>query len=135
MVKHTSQPASQPASYLNQPAATKEDVSRKLPDVTKRFADVNEKIDFFPELEKVDMKDLIGQEITVLDAKLIRDFDGQFGKHDFMIIKLSHLGAEVTTATSGMVLIKRIMSAKENRRLPLVGVIEKPAGKPYYDIN
>ena len=106
----------------------------------RRFGDVNEKIEFYPELEKLEFDAIQNEEITVIDAKLIRDFDSKFGKHDFMIIHFSMLAddgkaAEFTTATSGQVIIKRIKTAQEKKQLPLTGVIDKPDGKPYYDIN
>lgn len=108
----------------------------KLPVKAKKsFSDVNEKIEFYPELEKVEFNTLLDIEITVIDAKLIRDFDSQFGKHDFMIVRAANQGQEFTFGTSGVVLIKRIMTAKEKRQLPLTGIISKPEGKAYYDIN
>jgi hypothetical protein len=101
----------------------------------RSFADVNEKIEFYPELDKVDFEAVKGIELTIIDAKLIRDFDSKFGKHDFMIVHASDGKSEFTFGTSGQVLIKRIMDAQERRKLPLTGTINKPEGKAYYDIN
>lgn len=106
----------------------------------KHFADVNEKIDFYPDLDKVEFDAIQGQELIILEAKLIRDFDSKFGKHDFMIVRAAFLKEpdnyqEFTFGTSGMVLVKRIMKAQEERKLPLIGVIAIPKGKSYYDIN
>jgi hypothetical protein len=106
----------------------------------KRFADVNEKIEFHNEVDKVEFEAIIGSEITILEAKVIRDFDSKFGRHDFMIVYASATAsdgsiAKFTFGTSGMVLIKRIMRAQELRWLPLTGTIMKPLDKSYYDIN
>jgi ketosteroid isomerase-like protein len=81
----------------------------------KSFADVNEKIEFHPELDKIEFEAVKGVELTIIDAKLIRDFDSKFGKHDFMIVHASDGKSadsepyEFTFGTSGKVLIKRIM--------------------------
>jgi hypothetical protein len=120
---------------VDNPLDTKPDEIQKKK--VRTFGDTNEKIDFFPELEQEDMKTIIGSKIKVIQVKLIRDFDSQFGKHDFMLVRANLLDdqPDFTFATSGMVLIKRMMSAQDKRQLPLIGTIAKPQGKPYYDIN
>ena len=111
------------------------ETDKKTVKKVRSFADVNEKIEFHPELDKVDFEAVKGVELTIIDAKLIRDFDSRFGKHDFMIVHASDGNSEFTFGTSGQVLVKRIMDAQERRKLPLTGTISKPDGKAYYDIN
>lgn len=123
---------------ISEVGATVDDTPEKKVLPTKKlksFGDVNEKIEFHTDLDKIEFDAILGMEITVIDAKLIRDFDSKFGKHDFMIVHAETKDGGFTFGTSGMVLIKRIMGAQEDRKLPLTGTIAKPEGKPYYDIN
>jgi hypothetical protein len=124
-------------------AATEQTVNNKK---MHRFGEFNEKIEFHTDLPKVEFDDVIGIMLEIQDAKLIRDFDSRFGKHDFMIVHAVSTvyvpnaddGTECqdfTFGTSGMVLIKRIMKMQEDRKLPLLGVIEKAKDKQYYDIS
>ena len=102
---------------------------------TKTFSDVMPKIEFHPELPKVSLKDVIDKEYEVTDTLIVRDFNSQFGNSDFALLLLTDLddGKQYTTLCGGLVVVKKMQYALDNRLLPLRGVISKPAD--YYDIN
>jgi len=102
---------------------------------TKTFGDVMPKIEFYPDLPKVALKSILDRQIEVTDAQVVRDFDSKFGKSDFALILFTDLkdGLQYTTLCGGMVVVKKVQYAIDNRLLPLLGTIDQPGD--YYDIN
>jgi hypothetical protein len=106
----------------------------------KRFGEVitNEKA--FPEVEdQKSVEELVNIDIIIHDVKQIHS-----GKYDrnFIVVKASNPiddeGEYFTFATGGEVLKQKILQAKEEGLLPLIGKIEREKGKNgnrYFDIQ
>ena len=101
---------------------------------TKSFNDVMPKIEFYPDLPKVKLEDIMNIEVEVTDAKIIKDFTTAYGDHDFALLLLTTEpdGKQMTTICSGMVILKKVQYALDNKLLPLRATITKDAA--YYDI-
>ena len=89
--------------------------------------------EFYPELPRMDFKELQDTPIVVIDCQLIEDFKSDFGVHDCLLLKIEMNGELFTTISSGEVIIKRVMKAKNEGLLPLQGTISKQS-KNYYNI-
>ncbi|MBA7571617.1 hypothetical protein ES708_13383 [subsurface metagenome] len=107
-------------------------MSRKT---TKSFGDVMPKIEFYPDLPKLPLKDVLGEVYEITDAQIVEDFDSQFGKSDFALLLLTHIesGKQYTTLAGGMVVVKKIKYALEHKLLPLFGTVTYNG--TYYDIS
>ncbi|GAI85332.1 unnamed protein product, partial [marine sediment metagenome] len=101
----------------------------------KSFGDVMPKIEFYPDLPKVELKDILDKEVEVNDAQVVADFTTKFGTHDFVLLLYTDPkdGTQYTTISSGMVIVKKLKYALDNRLLPLIGTITWNG--QYYDIN
>ena len=102
--------------------------------MTKSFIDVMPKIEFYPDLPKLPLKDVLGEVYEITDAVIIEDFDGAFGKSDFALLLLTNIedGKQFTTLAGGMVVVKKIRYALEHKLLPLFGTVTYNG--TYYDI-
>jgi len=94
---------------------------RKYKTFSETFGDGS----FYPDLPKIPFTDLLNQEIVVLEAKILRDFNSQFGKHDCALIMAFPVNdqreeARFTTICSGQVVLERIDQSIKRRLLPLV---------------
>lgn len=110
-------------------------VKKTTPETTERlarFSDYALKVDFHQECARKAFKDLIGKEITVLDALVLKDFRSKVGVHDCMIIYFDLSGNKFTTITSGEVVIDKITRAQKDNLLPLLGKVVHD--ERYYDI-
>jgi len=87
--------------------------------------------EFYPDLPRINFKEIIDRQVLVMDCQLIQDFKGEYGVHDTLLLKIQLENTQYTTITSGEVLIKRVMKAKAEDMLPLLGTIT--TGK-YYNI-
>jgi len=101
---------------------------------TKSFGDVMPKIEFYPDLPKLPLKDMLGEVYEITDAQIIDDFDSQFGKSSFALLLCTALadGKQYTTLSGGMVVVKKIRYALDRKLLPLFGTIT--FNGTYYDI-
>jgi len=101
---------------------------------TKSFGDVMPKIEFYPDLPKLPLKDVLGEVYEITDALIVEDFDSAFGKSSFALLLLTHIedGKQHTTLTGGMVVVKKIRYALEHKLLPLFGTVT--FNGTYYDI-
>lgn len=101
---------------------------------TKSFTDVMPKIEFYPDLPKLPLKDVLGEVYEITDAQIVEDFDSQFGKSDFALLLLTELkdGKQFTCLAGGIVVVKKIRYALEHKLLPLFGTVTYNG--TYYDI-
>ena len=102
--------------------------------MTKSFGDVMPKIEFYPDLPKLPLKDVLGEVYEITDAQIVADFDSQFGKSDFALLLLTGIedGKQFTCLAGGMVVVKKIKYALEKKLLPLFGTVTYNG--TYYDI-
>lgn len=80
--------------------------------------------EFHPDIERIELKDILNTEVLIREAQILEEFTSKFGVHDciLMLIELEN-GAVFTTITSGMVVIKRVAKAMREGLLPLYGTI------------
>ena len=104
------------------------------PNEPKTFSDLLGGGEFYPDLPRIDFKELINHQVLVIDAQLIEDFTSKFGVHDalLLLVQMPADGQQFTTITSGEVVIKRVIKALKEGLLPLYGTITKD--KEYYNI-
>lgn len=87
---------------------------------------------FYPELPRIELGEILGEDLVVLDAKVMKDFESEkYGNHDLALLRIQLKADEFTTACSGMVLCKKVQVALDRKLLPLKGKIVKDK---YYDI-
>ena len=91
--------------------------------------------EFYPDLPRIDFKEIQNRQVLVIDCQLIEDFKSKFGVHDalLMLIETPEKGEQFTTITSGEVIIKRVMKARREGLLPLLGTISLVKDN-YYNI-
>lgn len=101
---------------------------------TKSFTDVMPKIEFYPDLPKLPLKDVLGEVYEITDAQIVENFDSQYGKSDFALLLLTELkdGKQFTTLAGGVVVVKKIKYALAHGLLPLFGTVTYEGA--YYDI-
>jgi len=101
----------------------------------KTFTDVLDTEPFWPDLPKEQLPDLLNRTYKVFDARVIEDFETDFGTHDLALLALEDLdsGEKFTTACSGIVVVKKIKKVLAGKMLPLIGTITKE--ERYYDIT
>ena len=100
----------------------------------KTFSDYFAAVDFYPDLPKKDLEDVIDVAHIIVDVHVVKDFKSKFGVSDFALLLLQELDSEerFTILCGGEVVVKKVSSAKKDGLLPLIGTICKPAH--YYDI-
>lgn len=112
----------------------------------KKFGDVFGSEEFYPDAEKIDVKDIVDIEIILRDCKILEDFKGEYGTHDAALIMFSKpsdddpqsAGAydetEYTSICSGVVFVDQIKKVlKRKNSLPIEAtIIMKSSGKNQY---
>lgn len=109
-------------------------IAEEAPD-EKSFSDVTGGGQFYPELPKVKLADILGKTFVMRDAVIIENYEGKWGIHDFAIMLLVNheTGEEFTCACSGQVILKKVRIALEKEALPLLATITRT--QRYYDIQ
>jgi len=102
---------------------------------TKRFGDVMPEIEFYPDLPRTSLLEILDTEIEVIAAQIVEEFDSKFGKSGFALLLFNNSvnGEQSTTLCGGIVVIKKVKYALSHNLLPLKGVITYNGR--YYDIN
>ncbi len=106
----------------------------------KRVTDVigDGSINFYPELPQKPLKDYLGKDVMIMDAKILRDWEGDFGRSDWCLLQLQDMetSENFTTKCGGRVLVKRMAELQSRKALPIVGAIvtQGDSEKPYYNI-
>lgn len=89
----------------------------------KSFSEVFGDGEFHPDLPKVPFKHCLDTEFIMFEAKILRDFNSEFGKHDCGLMLLAPVSNETekfTTICSGIVVLERLEKAIKERRLPML---------------
>jgi len=94
----------------------------------KRFSDIPSE-GIFPETEKVYLKDVLGKEIVVYDARFI---EGRFGEFVVLKFRFPKQKRFYSVSCGGKVVLKKVKKAVEEKLLPLRGKIIRE--KRYYEI-
>jgi hypothetical protein len=127
----------------------------------KTFSQRYAESDFHKDSKRINFSDLLHITATVIDAKVLKDFNGKFGKHDAVLIyaKLAeptkamnepdtdcYILAEngdvtitdFTTISSGSVVVDQIKRALSDKALPLMATfakVETDTGNTYYQLQ
>ena len=98
------------------------------------FGDVYGKTEFYPDLPKRPLVEVLDRPLIVFDALIVRGYKSKFGESDFALLYCQDLETkdEFTVLCGGEVVVKKLTLAKQDGLLPLLGTISKPAA--YYDI-
>lgn len=101
----------------------------------KTFGDVMPSSQFYPDLPRESLTDILDRTYRIKDAQIVEDFEGAFGLSTFALMLCEDLntGEIFTTLCGGMVVVKKIRKALDGKMLPLIGTIMK-VGR-YYDIQ
>ena len=95
-------------------------------------------INFYPEMPQKPLKDYLGKDVMVMDARVLRDWEGDFGRSDWCLLQLQDMesGENFTTKCGGKVLTKRVSELITRKALPIVGAIvtQGNSERPYYNI-
>jgi len=101
----------------------------------KNFTDQYGSDDFYSDAPQLDIASVLGKQFVIKAAKIVEDFDGKFGTHDFAVLCLADIETHEivgTVITSGQVVLKKIRKALADGVLPLVGTLVKD--QRYYNI-
>ena len=99
-----------------------------MADQVKRFADLGVNFDDVDEWVKMD--DLMGEEITVLDAI---ESKGTFGPYALFKFKAADGKKIQATTCGGVVVMEKLRAAKTRNLFPLAGIVTKQ--KDWYDLR
>jgi len=89
----------------------------------KSFTDVFGDGEFHSDLPKVPFIDTLDKTWILEDAKILKDFNGEFGVHDaglFLFVDPENEADRFTTINSGQVVVERLKRAIQERRLPML---------------
>ena len=114
----------------------KKPIEENNPNEPKTFSDLLGGGEFYPELPRIEFKELLDRQVLVIDAQILEDFHSKdYGVHDvlLMLVEMPEDGMQYTTITSGEVVIKRVMKALKEGLLPLIGTITYQ-NEHYYNI-
>ena len=100
----------------------------------------NTKVEFYPTLERVNKVAVFGHNFIIQDAKLVSDWDSEFGTSSFYIVKLKLAddGREVTSIFGGQALLRQIRKLVDGRLLPVaasLSIVKGPSGHEYYVLD
>lgn len=107
----------------------------------KTFSDAigTGEIDFYRNLPRTELKTIIDTQVRIVDAQVVREWDGQFGQSSFCLLLIENIetGAQSTTLCGGRALVKQVQKALDLKALPLLGTITMVQGDnfPYYVIR
>ena len=98
---------------------------------------------FYPDDPKAELEAVIGKELIIVDAVVVRDFQTELGKSNFALIRFVDPEDSAlfgTTLCGGTVVVSKVQKAIDGNHLPLTGTITRVPSKvaghsPYYDIN
>jgi hypothetical protein len=98
------------------------------------------RVEFYPALERVDKVQLFGNNFILQDAKLISDWDGEFGTTSFYLVKVKLIedGKEFTTIMGGTALMKQLRKLVDGHKLPVaasINIIKSERGNEYYILD
>lgn len=112
-----------------------------MSDKAKRVSDVigDGKVSFYPDLPKVKVEDILGKDVMIMDAKIMRDWEGEWGKSSWCLLWVqdAETGEGSTTKCGGVVLVKRVQELIDQKCFPIIGAIVMETGGefPYYNIK
>ncbi|MDD5702926.1 MAG: hypothetical protein PHU23_12855 [Dehalococcoidales bacterium] len=103
----------------------------------------SDKMDFYPDLERVDKANLTCHNFILQDAKLVSDWDSAFGTSSFYLVKVKLIvsdteNLECTTILSGQAVMKQIRKLLEARKLPVAGTLgirKSENGREYFVLD
>ena len=103
----------------------------------RRVSDVvgGGEINFYPEAEKVSLDEVIDiGDIILIDAVIIEGFETKYGAHDLALVAFKRFDddTQYTTATSGMVTVKKLRKLIDANAFSITGAFVN-TGK-YYDL-
>ena len=103
-------------------------------EVKRTFRSEIGSVRFYPDMEKRDLSECLDEEYEMIDARIVRGFEGKFGKSDFALILFRdpETDSRFTTICGGKVVVRKVQQALDEGLLPLYGTIT--ANKRYYDI-
>lgn len=111
--------------------------------VMKRASDIigDGSIDFYKEMPQVELSEILGKDMVLMDARILRDWDSEYGKSDWCLMYMRNqdvegLPSEFTTKCGGKVLVRRIGELQARKSFPCIVsvVMQGNEDKPYYNI-
>lgn len=106
----------------------------------KTFSEKFGEGEFYPDAAKLPFTDCLDKQLLMLDAKILKNFHGEFGTHDaalMLFVEIDENGDEsgqrFTTINSGQVVVERIEAALKMRALPMLCTPTKVKGE-YYNL-
>lgn len=109
----------------------------------KRASDIigDGSIDFYKELPTVDLKEILGKDIVLVDARIMKDWESEYGKSDWVLMyglnnDIEGLPSDFTTKCGGKVLVRRVGELIARKALPcIVSVVTQGSeDRTYYNI-
>lgn len=87
--------------------------------------------DLWSEYPKVDIDNLLGEDIIIVDF-VIRD--GQYGNFAIILVRHPETQEMRTSSCGGETFLKRLTQLREKNAFPILGQVVIPEGKRYYNI-
>lgn len=106
----------------------------------KRVSDIigDGSIDFYPDYPRIEVEDILGKDIMLMDAKILRNWPSDYGngKSDWCLMQVQVDGVDYTTKCGGVVLVNRVAELQARRAMPLLATIrmQGDSDRPYYNI-
>jgi hypothetical protein len=81
------------------------------------------KINFYPDLERIDKAQLLACNFVIMDAKLVSDWDSEYGTTSFFLVKVKPVSKdfdkEMTTILGGLQINKVLRKCVDGRKFPV----------------
>jgi hypothetical protein len=109
----------------------------------KRVSDIigDGKIDFHPEYARIELSEILGRDVMIMDARIMKDWPSEYtasGKASWCLIWVQDMetGENYTTKCGGVVLTKRIGELIGKKCFPIIGSIVTAGDeeRPYYNV-
>lgn len=86
-------------------------------------------VDFHPDLPKIDKAELVGADFVILQAKIIEEWESEYGTSSFCLLRVRLENAEEkTTLMGGKAIVRQVSKLLRDRKLPVRVCLNKREG-------
>lgn len=86
-------------------------------------------VDFNNELQRIDKEELIAANFVILQAKIVEDWESEFGTNSFCLLKIRlENGEEKKTLMGGKAIVRQVTKLIRNRKLPVACCLNRKPG-------
>ena len=107
----------------------------------KTISDVLDTVPFYPDIARIPMTDVEDVTLRLLDAKVIKDLEGDYGVHDLAMMLTEDLITHdyYVILCSGQVVLRKVKLVIDGKFMPILATLtrvksKKPGHSSYWDM-